>query len=102
MSNRGVLYIKWGDVHEMLDRSIESVKKYHPELGIHVHDCPGGSDLLVKAKMLDLTPFEETLFLDIDTVVLGRLDYGFEKARQAGLACCICECPWARRHRGLR
>jgi len=101
-SKRGVLYIKWGNVSEMLNRSIESVKKHHPELPIHVQDYPTGSDLLIKAKMLDITPFEETLFLDIDTVVLGGLDYGFEKAAQVGLACCICECPWARRHRGLK
>jgi hypothetical protein len=36
--------------------------------------------------MLEVTPFEETLFLDNDTVVLGRLDYGFQKASQFGLA----------------
>jgi hypothetical protein len=34
-------------------------------------------------------------------VVLDRLDFGFERARQFGLACCICECPWARRYGGL-
>ena len=48
-----------------------------------------------------LTPFEETLFLDSDTVVLDRLDFGFEMAAQHGLAVSICECPWARRYGGL-
>jgi hypothetical protein len=33
---------------------------------------------------------------------MGRLDYGFERAEQFGLACCMSENPWARRHRGLR
>jgi hypothetical protein len=98
---RGVLYMKWGDVDEILGRSTQSLRKYHPELPVHVHECPPGSDLLVKTSMLDITPFDETLFLDIDTVVLGRLDYAFEKAARFGLACCICENPWARRHRGL-
>jgi hypothetical protein len=41
------------------------------------------------------------LFLDADTVVLDRLDFGFAQATRFGLACCICECPWARRYRGL-
>lgn len=48
--------------------------------------------------MLQHTPFRETLFLDADTVVLDRLDYGFQQAQKFGLACCICESPWARRH----
>jgi hypothetical protein len=39
--------------------------------------------------------------LDADTVVLDRLDFGFEQAARFGVACCICECPWARRYRGL-
>lgn len=42
-----------------------------------------------------------TLFLDADTVVLDRLDFGFEKARQFGIACCICEAPYARCYKGL-
>ncbi len=44
-----------------------------------------------KATMFDLSPFDETLFLDLDTVVLGRLDFGFQKAQQFGLAIAICE-----------
>jgi hypothetical protein len=46
--------------------------------------------------------FEETLYLDIDTVVLNRLDFGFEMARKQNLACCICECPWARRYASIQ
>jgi hypothetical protein len=41
------------------------------------------------------------LFLDTDTVVMDRLDFGFEKSAKFGLACCVCECPWARRYGGL-
>lgn len=29
---------------------------------------------------------------------MDRLDFGFDKAEQHGLACCINECPWARRY----
>ena len=51
--------------------------------------------------MFALSPFESPLFLDADTVVLDRLDFGFEKAERFGLACSICECPWARRFAGV-
>jgi len=101
-AHRGVLYITWGEFsEEILQRSIDSVRKFHHELPIHVERLPEESNLLDKAKMFDISPFAETLFLDMDTVVMGRLDYAFEKASQFGLACGICECPWARRYRGL-
>jgi hypothetical protein len=48
--------------------------------------------------MLEHSPFETTAFLDTDTVAMDKLDFGFEMAEQHGLACCINECPWARRY----
>lgn len=108
---RGALYIVWPDANnprgprateEALERSLESLALVHPELEIDIIRMPEGANLLSKAEMLDLTKFDCTVFLDADTVVLGRLDHGFEKAAQHGLACCVCECPWARRYGGLR
>lgn len=102
---RGVLYIVWpgqdSRVQAALERSIASVALEHPELAHEVIRLPEGATLLDKAKMLDLSPFDSTLFLDADTVVLGSLEHGFRKAEQHGLALCICECPWARRFTGL-
>jgi hypothetical protein len=99
---RGVLFVKWGDkVEELLQRAIGSVRAVHPELPIHVHVLPDNSTLLDKAGLYDFSPFQETLFLDLDTVMLGRVDFGFEMAQRHGLACCICENPWARRYGGL-
>lgn len=95
---RGVIYITWGDVGPLLDRSLASLSKWHPELPTHIVRLPEGSGLLDKASMADVTPFDSTLFLDADTVVMGRLDYGFQQAERFGLACAICECPWARRY----
>jgi hypothetical protein len=102
MAQRGILYLYWGEKYKkFLDRSIESVRRFHPELPIHVETLPDSSTFLDKARMYEMSPFDETLFLDIDTVVLGNLEFGFQKAQKYGLACSICECPWARRYGGL-
>lgn len=105
-SDRGVLYMTWPDptgrTETALERSIASVKTVHPELGIHVERLPEGSTLLDKARMFEVSPFLQTLFLDADTVVLERLDYGFEMSNRFGLACCICECPFLRRFTSLK
>jgi hypothetical protein len=103
MARRGVLYMVWGDkIAPYLERATASVRKWHPELPIHVERLPDGLDpvetLLRKAQMLDVSPFEETVFLDADTVVLGRLDFGFDRAQKFKLACTINGCPWARRY----
>ncbi len=99
---RGIVYLYWGEkVRAELERSIASVRRHHPELPIEQIRLPDDSSLLDKATMLDRSPFESTLFLDTDTVVLDRLDFGFGQAERHGLACCICECPWARRYGGL-
>lgn len=106
----GVLYMLWGDSHEhLLKRSLESLKKHHPELPVHIHRVPKGDKengaaemFLTKASMAGISPFENTLYLDADTIVMGTLDYAFERAASFGLACCICECPWAQRYAGLK
>lgn len=106
MSKWGVLYVVWGDRHRpVLERSMASLKRHHPELEVHVVAMEQATDptrpLLAKADMINMTPFENTLFLDADTVVLGRLDHGFRKAEQFRLALSICECPWANRFEGV-
>jgi len=100
---RGVLYLKWGTkADKVIDRSVASIKKFHPELPVHIQALPDTSNFLDKAAMMDYSPFEETLYLDTDTVVLDRLDFGFEKAARHSLACAICECPLARRYGGMK
>jgi hypothetical protein len=100
---RGIISIYWGDESKLpIDRLTSSVKKYHPELPHEIIKVDASAQdfksLNQKARMLDLSPFDETLFLDIDTVVMGKLDFGFEKARIHGLALSICECPWGKRY----
>lgn len=103
-AKRGILYMIWGNNEKFestLQKSIASAKQYHPELPIHIERLKEGGKIN-KTRICDITPFEETVFLDNDTVVMGRLDYGFEKAKQFGLACVINECPWARRYTDSR
>lgn len=104
---RGVLWLVWGSAADAaLGRSVASVRRHHPELPVHVVRLnvePGTEAFQAlhhKTRMAALTPFDETLFLDADTVVLGRLDHGFAMAGRHGLALTICECPWARRYDG--
>src|ERR1700749_4515757 len=94
---RGALYVVWepaqpgagsAAIKASLERAIASFRDHHPELAHHVATLPRGSTLHDKAGMFEPSPFETTVYLDADTVVLGRLDYGFEMAERHGLACC--------------
>jgi len=101
--SRGILSIYWGDESRLpIERLKSSVKKFHPDLPHEVIkvDTPlsGASSLNIKASMFDLSPFEETLFLDMDTVVMSDISFGFDKVKLHGLCISICECPWARRY----
>src|SRR3954471_11427917 len=102
---RGILFMRWGNnekVNAALPRAAEAVKAVHPELPITQLEMPDDSDLRCKSRMFELSPYDETLYLDVDTVVLGRLDFAFEKARKHGIACCINVSPWANRYVGLK
>ena len=95
-ADRGILYMVWGGdkIESALNRSMDSIRTHHPDLPIHVHrgdQAPGPAGLERKTQMGSVTPFQTTLYLDADTVVLGNLDYAFERADRFGLACCICE-----------
>lgn len=103
MSKRGVVYIVWGRgkskrLEDGLRRSIQSVNRFHPGIGLTVRELPGNATLLDKAKMYDLSPYDQTLYLDADTEVLDNLEFGFQMADRHGVAVSICECPYARRY----
>ena len=99
---RGVLYIVWGTKADpVLQRSIDSLHRWHPELPVHVERLQVDDDWRaynLKATMMEISPFEETLFLDADTVVLDDLSAAFDKAASHGLACTIADCPTTRRY----
>jgi hypothetical protein len=110
VTGRGALFVVWKplqprvdgwSIEPSLERAVASFRAHHPELPHHVAWLPPGSTLHDKAGMFHHTPFDSTVFLDADTVVLGRLEYGFEMAERFGLACCHCVNPWLRRYRGV-
>jgi hypothetical protein len=105
MSQRGVLYIAWDTADAgqtaLLERAVASLREVHPELAQHVARLPGAAPHIEKAGLGALTPFQTTAYLDVDTVVLGRLDFAFEMAERHGLACCHGANPWRRRYLGV-
>jgi hypothetical protein len=99
---RGVLYIVWGEkADRYLERSIRSLRIHHPDIPVHCHRVASpvpGREFQEKSRMGSITPFQSTLYLDADTVIMGNLDYAFEQAERFGIACTINECPWMRRY----
>jgi len=107
MSRRGALFVVWEpakprtdgwSIKPFLERAITSFQAHNPGLPHHVATLAPGSTLHDKATMFEHTPFDSTVFLDADTVTLGRLDYGFEMAERFGLACCHNVSPWLSRY----
>lgn len=92
--SEGILYIVWDNganytgwnYTDLLERSIESAKSFG--LKYHVHRVPGGN-LLSKTQMYDISPFDNTLFLDADTVLCNDPSFGFKMSGKHGLAICL-------------
>ena len=91
-SRRGVVYVAWGRDHvDVARRSAASVKRSNPGLGTAIWCKPGddvsGFDQALyipdglkrpKVNVLGESPFEETLFLDNDTLVRADLSSLFD------------------------
>lgn len=91
-AKRGVLYIAWGKAHvDVARRSAASVKASNPDLGTAIwcnaDDDTSGFDhgfaipdglARPKVDLLPDTPFEETLYLDNDTIVRDDLGSLFD------------------------
>lgn len=89
----GVLYVAYGQpAIDEARRSIESLKRYHPAWPVAIvaqkpvqgaklvkePDSDGAPGRWAKVRLDKLSPFDDTLFLDADTRVYGKLDMGFE------------------------
>ena len=108
--NFGVLYYTYGNNFPSdLEKSVNSVRKHNKDLKIcWITEIPNHPkkdifDIVIESKSnkkygwhkrtesLLSTPFDVTLQLDSDTVILGDLSYGFEKADKFNIA--ICHAP---------
>ena len=87
MRTQGILYYVWGDYNTAeLERSIGSAERFGYDY--HVHEAKGEhKGLANKQGLFKASPFDVTLFLDIDTEIQGNLDFGFQQADR--VACCI-------------
>lgn len=97
---RGVLYIAFGENFiKELKFSAESVKKYNPDLEITVFtDKPFESEFVDNVQTMEIrhlrpkidyikyTPYDETLFLDTDTIVNHSLSDLFEILQKYDIA----------------
>ena len=94
--SRGVIYIYWGNKLEAeLQESLKSVSKYGYDYRVFKLD--ESSHFGHKSTMYDLSPFDTTLFLDTDTILLDNIDFGFEMAEKHGIAMTIAPGCYARR-----
>ena len=89
---RGALYICYGDkyIQEGII-SAESLKKFHPDLHVTFFSDKAFSSQFVdkveitkpnakrpKVEYINQTPYEETLFLDVDTVINYKINDVFD------------------------
>lgn len=86
---RGILYYIWGTYKkDQLHRSIKSAEKFGYEY--EVITAKSKLDGFRKREHLfDSTPFDTTLYLDIDTEIRNTLEFGFDMAEKYKLACAI-------------
>lgn len=86
MVDKGIMYLVWGDYNKSeLEKSIQSIEK--TGLPYEVVITKGKTFWENKSQIFKLSPFQTTLYLDTDTLVLDKdLDFGFEMAKRHGIA----------------
>ena len=94
--NRGIIYITWEQT-DKLKNSLQRSQKSLDKLGLE-YKVFDGSDYGSKCDIFDMSPFDETIFLDVDTVVLEDPSYGFEAASKYGMALVIAPACFTPRH----
>lgn len=92
--SRGIIYITWSGkkgvqprsddkIKNALNLSISSAERFG--IPYKIFSVPEGS-YHTKVEMLDKSPFDTTLFLDVDTVILKNPEFGFEAAEKFHIA----------------
>ncbi|HEX9887595.1 MAG TPA: hypothetical protein VGA70_13945 [Longimicrobiales bacterium] len=96
--SRGITYVAWGVGIEEAERSAASARRYGVKSCLISPGYSGdGFERVLtadaplrfpadKVSQYARTPWDVTLLLDSDTMVLGELDFGFQMAERHGLA----------------
>jgi len=96
--NRGAIYLASGEKFLQEARaSAASLAQFGVEHTLIENDGLAVDAYGDKALMYRETPYESTVFLDTDTVVLGDLSFGFEMAEKHGIAISIAPACYAGR-----
>ena len=100
MKKFGIVYVCWGDVTEELEKSINSLNGL-PYLVVtdkeieFNHICVNYPNHMKsytrKILSYSLSPFEKTLYLDTDCIMLSSLDYAISKLDYYDM--CLCQSP---------
>jgi hypothetical protein len=110
--SRGVTYTAWGSGIAEAERSAVSARAFGLKTCLIAGDYQGSVfDRVVKTEyppanmterifVYPLSPFDQTLYLDSDTLVLGDLSYGFDMAARFGLAVSFAPACFLRWHWG--
>jgi hypothetical protein len=118
MPTRGVTYVAWGKCIKEAEKSAQSARKFGLKTCLIAPAYSGKAfDRFVatqqkleysrqRAFVYHLSPWEQTLYLDADTVVLGDLSFGFEMAHKHGIAlaiapACFLKHHWQLEHNGF-
>lgn len=96
MRARGVLYVVRDEEEAQRPaRSIKALERFGLDYCVRKAEAPVNG--LAKLDLLDLSPFDETLFLAPDALVLDDVSLGFEMAGRHGCALSMAPACWARR-----
>ena len=100
--SRGITYVAWGKCIAEAERSSMSAKRFGYKSCLITNENIESNyfDKIIKSReeftqdfnilsSYNLSPWDETLWLDSDTLVLGNLDYAFEKAKDFGISIVI-------------
>lgn len=86
---KGIVYLVWGNYNkDLLKRSIRSANENSYNAFV-IEDDTNFLNFQKRQSLFDLSPFDQTLYLDIDTIIKGDLSFGFDMAQKFGIACCI-------------
>lgn len=110
MVSRGITYVCWGKCIEEAENSARTAKRFGLNTSLIAPEYNGDIfDRFIRTQeklmhsrqrvfVYHLSPWDETLYLDSDTVILGDLTFGFDMAHKFGIALAIAPACYLKYH----